>query len=105
VNWTLKFTNIAIEDYAHLTQTGVERFGDNRTVAYTEQLDKDLNMFTAHPYAGRVSEFGNKGARVFPSQSHVIYYDALEDAKTVLILAILHKSQDPARRFKREFGP
>jgi len=73
----------------------LDRFGYEQARKYRQELYRTLSLIAERPGIGVVCEHVRQRTRRFSHTSHIIYYQPLEDS--VLILRILHHSQDPLR--------
>ncbi len=78
-----------IADYTTLT------FGVAQSLIYRDSLIEAFETLAAHPRAGISLDHIKPGARRLKHESHAIYYRTKGDH--ILILRILHQSQDPMR--------
>ena len=78
-----------IADYTTLT------FGPAQSLIYRDGLIDAFETLAVHPRAGVSMDHIKTGARRLTHESHVIYYRM--KANHVLILRVLHHSQDPMR--------
>ncbi len=64
-----------------------------RADGYIREIYKKLDLILSSPKMGTNRDYLGKGLRAFPFRSHVIYYKQT-DAGQVVIIRVLHASQD-----------
>lgn len=73
----------------------VKHWGEAKTSQYISQLRLTMEGLSLNPYRGIDSSDDWPDTWRFPCNSHVIYYKPLPDG--IIVTAVLHKSQLPAR--------
>ena len=87
-----KLTADAETDFQSLYRYSIETFGLVQANSYALDMIDTFEMLATNPFAGRDVKMN---ARCFVHASHSIYYEI--EGEAVLILRILHQSQDPLR--------
>jgi len=82
-------------DLISIAEFTLDRFGYEQARKYRHELYRTLSLIAERPGVGVMCEQIRQRTRRFAHASHMIYYQPLEDS--VLILRILHSSQDPLR--------
>ncbi|ESQ92445.1 type II toxin-antitoxin system RelE/ParE family toxin [Asticcacaulis benevestitus] len=87
-----KLTADAEADFLSLYLYSIETFGLIQANSYALDMIDTFEILAINPFAGRDVK---TNARCFIHASHSIYYEI--EGEAVLILRILHQSQDPMR--------
>lgn len=83
------------QDLKSIAEYTLDRFGYEQARKYRYELYETLTLLAKRPGIGKSCEHIRSRARRFSHLSHMIYYQPLEQG--ILILRILHHSQDPLR--------
>lgn len=89
----------AAEDLEDLYFYSIQQFGPDQAEIYHQKLEDHFILLTENPRMGRDYSFIKQHIRRSNCGSHAVYYRLVGINSTVLILRILHQSQDPARHF------
>ncbi|UDF02947.1 type II toxin-antitoxin system RelE/ParE family toxin [Asticcacaulis sp. AND118] len=82
-------------DLKSIAQYTLDKFGYDQARKYRYELYETLSLLAKRPGIGASCEQIRKQARRFSHLSHMIYYQPLDGG--ILVLRILHHSQDPLR--------
>jgi toxin ParE1/3/4 len=85
---------IARTDLRSIGRYGARQWGRDRARRYAETIRDQFELLSRYPEIGVVAD-KLPGIRLRPVGSHVIYYRL--DAEEVLVLRVLHASQDVER--------
>lgn len=89
----------AAQDLEDLYVYSVTEFGLDQAESYHQKLEGHFIMLTENPKMGRDYSFIKQHVRRSNCGSHAVYYRLVGINSQVLILRLLHQSQDPARHF------
>ncbi|ADU13449.1 type II toxin-antitoxin system RelE/ParE family toxin [Asticcacaulis excentricus] len=93
-NFTL--SDEAGQDLKSIAHYTLDRFGYEQARKYRYELHETLMLLTKRPGIGAGCEQIRTQTRRFSHLSHIIYYRPLKQG--ILVLRILHHSQDPLGR-------
>ena len=85
-------TEEATGDIKNILERSITDFGLQQTELYYNSLKNCLELLGINPEMGGVADDIMPGYRRFPHQSHVIFYQTVENG--ILIVRILHKRMD-----------
>jgi toxin ParE1/3/4 len=101
---TYRLTRQADADLKNIYHYGRRTWGQAQAVRYASQFQQCFTMLATRPHAGRPrTEFQPPGLRSFGQGSHVIFYQP--QPYGVLIVRVLHSSQDVTRHLGGEETP
>ncbi|MCA1934610.1 MAG: type II toxin-antitoxin system RelE/ParE family toxin [Asticcacaulis sp.] len=83
------------QDLKSIAQYTLDRFGYEQARKYRYELYETLILLAKRPCIGAACEQIRTQTRRFSHLSHMIYYRPLQQG--ILVLRILHHSQDPLR--------
>ena len=89
----------AADDLEDLYYFSYTEFGADQADSYHQKLTDHFITLTENPKLGRDYSFIKNHARRSNCGSHSVYYRLVGVNSQVLILRVLHQSQDPARHF------
>ena len=89
----------AAQDLEDLYFYSIQQFGPNQAESYHQKLEEHFITLSENPKMGRDYSFIKQNARRSHCGSHAVYYRLVGVNSQVLILRVLHQSQDPARHF------
>lgn len=89
----------AAQDLEDLYFYSIQQFGPDQAENYHQKLQEHFITLSENPKMGRDYSFIKQHARRSNCGSHAIYYRLIGVNSQVLILRVLHQSQDPARHF------
>ena len=90
-----RLTADAERDFEVIYRYSIDTFGLIKANSYALDLLETFEMLSTNPFAGRNVKAIAQGARCFIHVSHSVYYEI--DGEIIMILRILHQSQDPLR--------
>jgi toxin ParE1/3/4 len=90
-----KLTADAERDFEGIYRYSIDTFGMVQANSYALDLIEVFEILATNPFAGRDVKIIAPDARCFIHASHSIYYEI--EGEVVMILRILHQSQDPLR--------
>lgn len=90
----------AAQDLEDLYVYSIEQFGLDQAESYHQKLQEHFELLAENPKLGRDYSFIKKAARRSNCGSHAVYYRLSGVNSQVLILRVLHQSQDPAQHFE-----
>jgi len=93
-----KLTNKAKDDLLSIGRFTLKHWGEIQRNFYLKQLDHCFSQITENSMLGMGCEFIAEGYRKLPQGSHVIFYKQ-NQAGTVKIIRVLHKSMDVESKF------
>jgi toxin ParE1/3/4 len=97
-----ELTEEAVEDIEGILEFSIADFGLQQTEEYYRSLGKCLEMLDDNPEMGNPAIDLLPGYRRFSHISHVIFYKARNQG--ILVVRVLHKSQDINKQFGDEMG-
>lgn len=89
----------AAQDLEDLYFYSIQQFGSDQADSYHQKLEEHFVTLSENPKMRRDYSFIKQNARRSNCGSHAIYYRLVGVNSQVLILRVLHQSQDPARHF------
>jgi toxin ParE1/3/4 len=95
---TVEFADEARADIRSINSYTIRNWGTRQARAYVAGLRNFCAELARMPAAGTDASWLAPGLRRFPYESHVIYYRQTPDG--IVIIALIHKNQDPERRFQ-----
>ncbi|MFC3227711.1 type II toxin-antitoxin system RelE/ParE family toxin [Marinibaculum pumilum] len=93
----IEFADEARDDLRKIAAYTIEYWGKAQARRYLDGLRATCAEIAAMPGLGKDVSWAAAGLRSFPCQSRVIYYRP--EPQRILVLAIVHRRQDPTRRF------
>ena len=84
---------------AEIYEYSIREFGRRTATRYLSGMHEMFGLLAENPHIGTNQEWIQPGFWRLVHKSHVIYYTCT--ATRVLIVDILHESQDAVRRFQR----
>jgi plasmid stabilization system protein ParE len=112
VIWTLVPTEAARSDLEGILARSADTFGPDQATVYRATINAALSEIAADPYSPLAPQRDDiaPGVRMMPCArhgrpaSHAIAYRIDDDARTVLILRLLHERMDAARQLDAPDG-
>jgi toxin ParE1/3/4 len=95
---TVDFTHEARADIQSIVTYTIDQWGARQARHYVAGLRKFCVEIALMPVVGTDASWLAPGMRRFPYESHVVYYNEISGG--VVVIAVIHKNQDPNRRFK-----
>lgn len=92
-----KLSNLAADDFAGVYEYTLLNFGELQADAYTDDLDKILNLLSESPLMGYECTEVASNARRHDQQKHAIFYRRRE--RDIFVIRILHQQMEPGRHF------
>jgi len=90
-----RLTPAADADFDGIYEYSLLTFGEAVADAYALDLVDAFVKLTENPLLGKSYDHIKPGSRGLIRRSHIVYYIAASDS--VIVLRILHQSQDPLR--------
>ena len=87
-----KLSEQAELDIEDILEFSLERFGYAQALAYSDGLEKVLELLGRDPHVGELHEWIAEGVRRFCYQVHSIYY--VETMECAFILRVIHQRRD-----------
>jgi toxin ParE1/3/4 len=88
----------AISDLGDIYQYGLQHWGQTQSEKYLTTIREQFWSLAEQPLLGTERSDLLPGTRVFPMESHTIFYRV--SARRVEIIRIVHGRQDPKRHLK-----
>ena len=92
----VEFADEARADIRSIITYTIDHWGARQARGYVAGLRKFCAELAVMPAVGTDASWLAPGMRRFPFESHVIYYREIPDG--IVIVAVIHKNQDPERR-------
>ena len=93
---TVEFAEEALADIQSIVANTHEYWDADQARRHVAGLRDFCHELAAMPGMGKDASWLLHGVRAFPYRSHVIYYQ--ESPKGIVVLAIIHKRQEPKGR-------
>ncbi|EHD20215.1 plasmid stabilization system [Brenneria sp. EniD312] len=93
----MKLTPLAQEDMESIYLYGLLNFGEEAAERYLSKLENTFSTIAQYRVGTERHEIG-RGIYSLPVSSHVIFF--LYEVDTVIIVRILHQSQDAVRHLR-----
>jgi len=92
-----KLSLLAQEDLFNIISTTIESWGSVQAKIYVQSIDSALLKLAQYPDFGRERNEIYAGAKSFPVEQHIMFYQASENG--IEVARILHKRMDPSKHF------
>lgn len=92
-----RLSPLAEEDLFKIISTTIESWGRSQAKAYAQTIDTALLKLAQHPDFGRERSDLYDGAKSFPVEKHIVFYQISESG--VDVARILHQRMDPSKHF------
>lgn len=84
----IRFSRRAQADLKDINSYTIETWSQEQAMAYIDDLELTVNKLASTPKIGKPCDDLQQGLRLFPCQSHVIYF--MEEEKGILVVRVLH---------------
>lgn len=95
----LELTQAAAVDLEEIFEHSLAHFGFDQTERYVDSLKNCLALLASNPQLGRNASDIRPGYFRFPHESHVVFYQTIDDG--ILVVRLLHSSMDTARHLEQ----
>jgi len=92
-----RLSPLAEEDLFKIISTTIESWGGDQAKVYAQTIDAALLRLAQYPSFGRERSEIYKGARSFPVEKHIVFYQVSDDG--IDVARILHQRMDPSKHF------
>jgi toxin ParE1/3/4 len=89
-----KLSALAVEDLSQIATSTIESWGNEQAKTYLQSIDNALLKLAEFPNLGRSRTELHVGARSFPVQKHIVFYQISESG--IDVARILHQRMDPS---------
>lgn len=94
---TYRLSPLAEADLFKIISTTIESWGRSQAKVYAETIDAALLKLAQHPDFGRERSDVYQGAKSFPVEKHIIFYQVSESG--IDVARILHQRMDISKHF------
>ncbi len=92
-----RLSPLAEEDLFKIISTTIESWGSSQAKTYAQTIDAALLKLAQYPDFGRERNEVYSGARSFPIEKHIVFYQVSYDG--IDVARILHQRMDPSKHF------
>lgn len=92
-----KLSPLAEEDLFKIISTTIESWGSTQAKEYVQTIDAALLKLAQYPNFGRERNDVYNGARSFPVEKHIVFYQISEQG--INVARILHQRMDLSKHF------
>ena len=92
-----RLSPLAEEDLFKIISTTIESWGTTQAKVYAQTIDAALLKLAQYPDFGRERNEIYKGARSFPVEKHIMFYQVSDDG--IDVARILHQHMDLSKHF------
>jgi toxin ParE1/3/4 len=92
-----RLSPLAEKDLFKIISTTIESWGSAQAKVYAQTIDAALLKLAQYPDFGRERNDVYNGARSFPVEKHIVFYQVSE--KGIDVARILHQRMDPSKHF------
>ena len=92
-----RLSPLAEEDLFKIISTTIESWGNTQAKIYAQTVDSALLKLAQHPDFGRQRNEVYKGARSFPIEKHIVFYQVSHNG--IDVARILHQRMDLSKYF------
>jgi toxin ParE1/3/4 len=92
-----RLSPLAEEDLFKIISTTIESWGSAQAKVYAQTIDAALLKLAQYPDFGRERSDVYDGAKSFPVEKHIVFYQISESG--IDVARILHQRMDPSKHF------
>ena len=92
-----RLSPLAEDDLFKIISTTIETWGSEQAKAYAQTIDAALLKLAQYPDFGRKRNEIYNGARSFPVEKHIVFYQVSDSG--IDVARILHQRMDPSKHF------
>ena len=92
-----KLSPLAEDDLFKIISTTIESWGNTQAKVYAQTIDAALLKLAQYPDFGRERSNVYDGAKSFPVEKHIVFYQISEGG--IDVARILHQRMDPSKHF------
>jgi toxin ParE1/3/4 len=92
-----RLSPLAEEDLYKILSTTIESWGSTQAELYAQSIDAALLKLAQYPYFGRERNEICKGAKSFPVEKHIVFYQVNDNG--IDVARILHQRMDLSKHF------
>jgi toxin ParE1/3/4 len=92
-----RLSPLAEEDLFKIILTTIESWGDSQARVYAQTIDAALLKLAQYPDFGRERNDIYNGARSFPVEKHIVFYQISDNG--IDVARILHQRMDLSKHF------
>ena len=92
-----KLSPLAEDDLFKIISTTIETWGSLQAKMYAQTIESALSKLAQYPDFGRERDDVYHGARSFPVEKHIVFYQASDEG--IDVAPILHQRMDPSKHF------
>jgi toxin ParE1/3/4 len=92
-----RLSPLAEEDLFKIISTTIESLGSAQAKVYAQTIDAALLKLAQYPDFGRERNDVYNGAKSFPVEKHIVFYQVSDDG--IDVTRILHQRMDPSKNF------
>lgn len=92
-----KLSPLAEKDLFKIIATTIESWGSTQAKEYAQTIDAALLKLAQYPDFGRERGDIYTGAKSFPVEKHIVFYQISESG--INVARILHQRMDPSKHF------
>ncbi|GAA6183995.1 type II toxin-antitoxin system RelE/ParE family toxin [Aliiglaciecola sp. NS0011-25] len=94
---TYRLSPLAEKDLYKIVSTTISSWGNEQAKVYAQNLDAALIKLAQYPDFGRERNEICKGAKSFPVEKHIVFYQVSDIG--IDVARILHQRMDPSNHF------
>jgi toxin ParE1/3/4 len=92
-----RLSPLAEEDLYKIISTTMSSWGNKQAKVYAQNIDAALIKLAQYPDFGRERNEIYKGAKSFPVEKHIVFYQSNDNG--IDVARILHQRMDPSKHF------
>lgn len=92
-----RLSPLAEDDLFNIISTTIESWGNEQAKKYAQTLESALSKLAQYPNFGRERNEIYSGARSFPVEKHIVFYQTSENG--IDVARILHQRMDLSKHF------
>lgn len=92
-----RLSPLAEEDLFKIISSTIESWGSTQAKVYAQTIDAALLKLAQYPDFGRERNDIYNGAKSFPVEKHIVFYQISESG--IDVARILHQRMDPSKHF------
>ncbi len=92
-----RLSSLAEEDLFKIISTTIESWGSTQAREYAQTIDAALLKLAQYPDFGRERSEIYRGARSFPIEKHIVFYQVSDNG--IDVARILHQRMDLSKHF------
>jgi toxin ParE1/3/4 len=94
---TYRLSPLAEDDLYKIISTTINSWGNEQAKEYAQNIDAALIKLAQYPDFGRERNEIYKGAKSFPVEKHIVFYQVSDNG--IDVARILHQRMDPSKHF------